>query len=333
MDGAAHGSDGSRRDRIVGLVAIVASVAFAAGLGAYLAAAHRRGDAAATGRSGTLRRFRDVDPALVHYREAARVATGMQFVHAIACDAAGRLLVAGDREIRVYEPDGSSRGGFEIGIAPTCVAVDADGTIVVCSRTELQVRSPGGELLAAWSSGDHRTYLTSVAVRGDLIAVADWGSRSVLLYSRSGAMTGRVARRDEASGAEGLVVPSPFMDVAIDAQNALWVADTGRHRLEKYLPDGRMVGHWGRASPDIDGFCGCCNPSHFALTAEGAFVTAEKGIPRVKLYGPDGALVSVVAGPDAFASDAIGLDTAAGPDGRIFVLVPSERAVRVFVRK
>jgi sugar lactone lactonase YvrE len=80
----------------------------------------------------------------------------------------------------------------------------------------------------------------------------------------------------------------------------------------------------------IDGFCGCCNPTDIALLADGRVVTAEKGLPRVKVMNPDGTLSCVVAPPDGLSAGASGTDLAVGPDGRVYVLDPQVQLVRIF---
>jgi hypothetical protein len=70
-----------------------------------------------------------------------------------------------------------------------------------------------------------------------------------------------------------------------------------------------------------------------AVMSDGKFVTSEKGIERVKLYGPDGAFECVVAPPSAFDAGTIGLDLAVDRGGRVFVLDPARKQVRVFARK
>lgn len=82
---------------------------------------------------------------------------------------------------------------------------------------------------------------------------------------------------------------------------------------------------------EIEGFCGCCNPSHFAIREDGSFVTSEKGIPRIKVYDRLGRLASVVAGPDSFDEGTVGLDLALDSAQRVLVLDPARRAVRIFV--
>ena len=84
---------------------------------------------------------------------------------------------------------------------------------------------------------------------------------------------------------------------------------------------------------DIEGFCGCCNPSHIAITEGGKFITSEKGIPRVKIYNRLGNLESVVAGPAQFMDGTEGLDIALGSNGAIYILDPMKKAVRIFEKK
>ena len=70
--------------------------------------------------------------------------------------------------------------------------------------------------------------------------------------------------------------------------------------------------------------------SPFAILNDGAFVTSEKGVPRVKLYDRQGRFVAVVAGTDQFRAGTEGLDLAGDASGRIYVLDPARKAVRVF---
>ena len=95
----------------------------------------------------------------------------------------------------------------------------------------------------------------------------------------------------------------------------------------------------------IDGFCGCCNPANFDMLPDGRFVTCEKGLPRIKVYSPEGDFESVVAGPEAFSKNAKscslnglsncrtgGMDVAVDSKGRVIVMDPVERVVRIFER-
>ena len=111
----------------------------------------------------------------------------------------------------------------------------------------------------------------------------------------------------------------------------LWVAHTGQHRLEAYTFDGRLVRSWGKSSMAIDGFCGCCNPCHFAILPDGRFVTSEKGLARVKVYHPDGSLQGVVAGPEALGAAATGLGCARADSSLTLPATATDGSDRVWV--
>jgi hypothetical protein len=51
------------------------------------------------------------------------------------------------------------------------------------------------------------------------------------------------------------------------------------------------------------------------------------------VYLPDGRLESLVAGEESFRPETAGLGLATDAQGRVYVLDPSRRTVRVFVRR
>jgi hypothetical protein len=111
------------------------------------------------------------------------------------------------------------------------------------------------------------------------------------------------------------------------------VTNPGRLRLESYDNKGNLRSFWGKASMSIDGFCGCCNPTHFALTRDGYFVTSEKGIPRIKIVDPAGQLHKVVALADQFDENTEGIDIVCDPNGRIIALDPVRKQLRIYIEK
>ncbi len=78
-------------------------------------------------------------------------------------------------------------------------------------------------------------------------------------------------------------------------------------------------------------FFGCCNPAHFAVLSDGRFVTAEKGLPRIKIYSPQGKFECVVAGQEQFPS--IAADLAVDNHDRILVLDSNKSRILVFEPK
>jgi DNA-binding beta-propeller fold protein YncE len=273
-----------------------------------------------------------VEPGLVRYRQAGKVETGLQEPRGIAVGPGGRLYVVGDQVIRVLEANGTPVSQFAVGGEPHAVAVTEDGSLYVAMRDHVEVFDAGGARKAAWPSPGERAYLTCVAVAGGDVWVADAGNRVVLRYDMTGRISGRLGEKDPTRKVPGLVIPSPHLDVVPAPDGLLWVNNPGRRVVETYAPDGSLKSSWGESSVDIEGFCGCCNPTDIALLPDGNVVTSEKGLPRVKVYRQDGTLESVVAPAEAFSPGTSGLDLATDAEGRVFVLDPSAKAVRIFER-
>ena len=111
-----------------------------------------------------------------------------------------------------------------------------------------------------------------------------------------------IGKRDPSRGIAGFVCPSPYFDVAVAPDGLLRVANPGAHRVEAYTFDGHHGAFLGQARASaIEEFCGCCGPSNIAILPDGRVVTAEKGIPRVKVYSAAGEFECVVVGPDVLA--------------------------------
>ncbi|MFQ5808348.1 MAG: NHL repeat-containing protein [Armatimonadota bacterium] len=287
------------------------------------------------------RALREVDPKLIEYEQVGRIDTGLTEPRQITLAPDGSLYVAGDRTMRIFDPSGAPRAEMPLAADPHCLAVDDSGTVYVGFRDHVEVYGPGGELRARWPSLGERAYLTCLALSGDDVWVADAGSRVVLRCDSSGCLLGRIGEKDESREIPGLVLPGPHLDVVVAPDGLLLVNNSGRWTVETYTAEGELRSSWGRASQGIEGFCGCCNPTDIALFPDGRVATSEKGLPRVKVYSPDGTLECVVAAPDDLSvnpagtvgCEGAGLDLAIDSEGRLLVLDPCARAVRVFARR
>ncbi|MCD6405521.1 MAG: hypothetical protein J7M19_06815 [Planctomycetes bacterium] len=272
-------------------------------------------------------------PELIGYRETGQIKTGFRKPTGIAVCPCGNVWTTGDLAVAVFEPDGNEIRRFKLANPAQCIALSADDRVFLGVENHIETCNPYGGQQNAWSGLGENAFLTSIAVTGTDVFAADYGNRTLWHFDTSGKLLGRIGGPHSLEGTPGFIVPSPYFDLALGANGSLWVADPGRLRVEEYTYDGRMKGAWGEASMKIEGFCGCCNPTHIALLPDSSFVTSEKGLARVKLHGPDGKFKCVVAGPEQFAEGTVGLDLAVDSSGDILVLDPKAGAVRIFTKK
>jgi len=294
-----------------------------------------------------LEKLQRIDPALIQYRQTGEIFPGMQVVRALAVGPEDRVYVAGDRVIRVFGPAGEGLTEITLEDQPQCLAVagaeDAfPGRVYVGMKTHVEVYGADGKRKTVWDDLGEKAVLTSIAVGQAEVFVADAGNRIVLRYDTGGVLKGRIGQRDEGRDNPGFVVPSPYFDLAMAPDGVLRVVNPGGHRVEAYTADGERLVSWGKPTAAIEGFCGCCNPVNIAILSDGRFVTAEKGIPRVKIYSAEGRFESVVAGPQTLAPTPsaaeetrsqhklLAVDVATDSRGRVLVLDPSAGRVRVF---
>jgi hypothetical protein len=263
------------------------------------------------------------------YRETRRI--GLDGAPGgVAVDAKGRILVASGSNLLYFDGDGKRLKSVELGEPATCVAAGSGDEVVVGFRRRLDAADGSGKRRTIFGEAGDKAYFTSVAIVRNEIFAADAGNRVVWRLDRSGRLLGTLGKGGGRDGHPGFVVPSPYFDVAPAGDGSVWVANPGFHRVENFSREGTFRSSWGKASIGTDGFAGCCNPSHIAVTRSGSFVTSEKGIPRVKVHGPDGRFEAVVAGPENFAPGTEGLDLAVDAAGRILVLDPPGKALRIF---
>jgi hypothetical protein len=282
------------------------------------------------------------DQSLVRYSERGRIRTGLKTVRGVAVGPEGRIYVAGDRQVVVFDRDGTKAAQIKTEGEPRCLAVGDDRLIYAAAASHVEVYRPDGTLAARWTDAGDKALFTSIAVGGDSVYVADAGNHQVIRYKTDGTAAGIIGRKDPGKGIDGFTIPSPYLDVAVGSDGLLRAVNPGRLRLEIYTPQGELVAKWGDASAKVEGFGGCCNPVHIALLDDDRVVTSEKGVARIKVYSKDGQFRCVVAGHESFPALACpttectkgkALDVAADSAGRIFVLDPSNSEVRIFARE
>jgi len=285
-------------------------------------------------------KYQRVDSAQALYAETATWSPGLAHVSAVVAGPEDRIYVTGEKELVVYQADGTEIRRKPLTDTPNCVALLPNGDILLGMRDHVEEIDAEGTVKSTWETLGEKAHITSIAADEKNVYVADAGQRRVFCFDHGGKLIGRIGGKDEQRGIPGFVVPSPYFDVALDPQGALWAVNPGKHGLESYRPNGDLITSWYRPSMELKGFCGCCNPIHIAFRSDGSLVTAEKGISRIKLYSPDQVFIGLVAGPDAFgerpeAGMSIDMETpikdlTVDSKDRILVLDGRQGRVRIF---
>lgn len=281
-----------------------------------------------------LKAFEDLDNIETAFAEQTALQPGAAKVRALAVQG-DKLYVACDDAVVVYGADDRELARHRIAAPPMCLAAASDGTLYVGHEKHVSVIAADGTAKATWESPSPRAYLTAIALKEDKVFVADAGNRVVYRYGQDGTIQARIGEKDPARDVPGLEVPSPYLDIAINPDGELWVVNPGKLGIERFRDDGSIVTGWYKPNVlTLDGFPGCCNPTHIAFNSKGELFACEKGLVRIKQFEVTaGTFDGLVASSELFPQEQSLRDLAVDARDRILVLDPQRNAVRIFARK
>ena len=308
-----------------------------------IAPGQSKGAAAEGGFAYDVSEFEKTDPKHLLYQPGGSFDTGFERGKRLAIGPGGLILVAGDRSVKFLNSSGVLQSEIKLERSPHCLHVAGADELLVGLGNHFEIYDFNGKKKLRSPQLGQETFLTAIAAHDRTIYLADAGHREVLMCDRrTGEVTGRFGKKDEPPGAPGFVVPSPYFDLAV-GRDRLHIVNPGRLRVESYTFEGRFESSWGQPGMAIDRFCGCCNPVYFTLSPDGGFITSEKGLARVNIYGASGSFQGAVAGPETLVEDKElarracadcslggGFDVAHDENGRVFVLDPFRKTVRIF---
>lgn len=246
----------------------------------------------------------------------------------IALDAQGRLYAAGDAEVKVFDGSGGKlMRRWPTQSPPHAIAVSPDGLVWVGQVGQVEVFDGGGQLKRTWKDGVRMGRVTSIGFLKDSVLVGDSAQRCIHRFDTAGNFLNTIGK-DNPLG--GLHIPNGVVDFAVDAQGEVHVANPGKHRVERYSPDGRLLGHMGKfTGPDPTGFSGCCNPTNVAVAGRELLCVTEKAGPRAKMYNYAGKLLAFIDSAD-FDRNTKNMDVAVDRRGIVYVADPLRGGILVF---
>jgi hypothetical protein len=244
---------------------------------------------------------------------------------AIAVSKDGNLFTGGESFVKCYSSDLKELWSIETPARITALAAFND-TVYAATEELVLLMNKEGKIIGEWGPYEAGSLFTSITANSSHIAVADAGNKIVFIIRKSGEVSSMTGHFDEK-----LIIPSPYFDVCLTPDNILYMAHTGNFRIEKRNIEGKLLSSFGEPGTEPGAFCGCCNPAHFTLTPFG-FVTAEKGINRIKILGSEGGFVEYVSSENDFIAS-VPLDIATIDGKTIYGVNPADGMLYVFIRK
>ena len=246
-------------------------------------------------------------------------------LNALAVAADGKILLGGESFVACYDSELNLLWEYRTEMPVTALTVSGDN-VYAAVQAMILVLNMKGEKTADWGPYEDNSIITSLSANETYVAFADAANKTVFALDKKGALKSMIGRSDEA-----FVIPSFYFDIALDSESNLFVVNPGKRRIEKRNIDGKMISFFGEPGVEPGSFCGCCNPAHFALIPDG-FVTAEKGINRIKILDEKGGFVEFVSSVNKFVP-ALPLDVASFEGRIIYGANPADSQLYVFKRK
>ena len=249
------------------------------------------------------------------------IRTGLK---AVAVSKAGDVILGGESFVSCYNKELKEKWTLEIPEKITAVSV-YDDTIYATSVESVFLLDKNGKIIGDWGPYEADCLITSVSSNKHYVAIADAANKIVFIIRKDGEVASMIGHFGEK-----LHIPSPYFDVSLTDDDRLMMANTGMFRIETRSLNGNILSTFGVSGIGHESFCGCCNPAHFAIIPQG-FVTAEKGLNRIKILDSEGYFVEFVTSVNNFTAS-VPLDIASEDGKTIYGANPADSKLYVFTR-
>jgi hypothetical protein len=237
----------------------------------------------------------------------------------------GSVILGGESFVSCYTPDLNVSWTVKTEKPVTSLSSSGDTVFASTLATILVINNKGAQISELGPVEDS-SIITSVSANKAFLAVADAQNKRVTILDKKGTVLKMIG----ISG-EPFIVPSPYFDVALTPDNKLYIANPGNRRIEERSFDGTIIRFFGTPGMAPAAFCGCCNPAHFCVIPSG-FITAEKGLNRIKILNEKGEFTELVSSKNNFTRP-IPLDVASSDGKIIFAANPADGKLYIFKRK
>lgn len=235
------------------------------------------------------------------------------------------VYLGGDSFLECYDNAWNSVWRIQMPDKINALSVYGD-TVYAASQEMIYLVKSSGQIISEWGPYESNCIITSISASGKNIGFADSGNKRVFILNRKGEVISMAGQSENK-----FIIPSPYFDVALSGDGLFYAANTGHRRIETWTTDGIKKGEFGEPGTAPGAFCGCCNPAHFTVIPQG-FLTAEKGMNRIKILDRNGNFVEFVSSKNTF-TPSIPLDIASYDGETIYAADPADSRLIVFKRK
>jgi sugar lactone lactonase YvrE len=251
----------------------------------------------------------------------------MTALRGVEVDGGGLVYAVGDSEVKVFEPSGALARRWPTSLPGHSIAVEAGRAVWVGEQGQVEIFDESGTLRDTWRDGEHLGLVTAIGLLPEHVLIADALDRSIRRYNRQGDLLNDIGKDNRM---KGFNIPNGALDFAVDGQEIIHAANPGKHRVERYTPEGELLGHFGRFDgQNPQGFSGCCNPTNVTVADDGRVFVTEKAGPRAKVYDGAGSLLAVIAA-DVFDPNCKNMDLAVDSKGSVYVVDTVSLEIKVF---
>jgi hypothetical protein len=273
-------------------------------------------------------KLKQIDTTLICYKLINSINSDSDSIHAITILKDEEIIVAGKNKVQFFKKNGKKITEFKIQNEATAIATDEKNQILVASKKNIKIYNIKGKLTKNINNFNDKTYLTSILAENENIFVADAGNKIIYKLDYQGNIIQEIGKKTEKFS--GFIIPSPYFDIQKGREGQLWAVNTGRHELIAFNSEGEVFSSWKKTSMGVEGFSGCCNPSHISILSNGDFVTSEKGMERIKIHSSNGDFKCLVAAYPFFEKNTKGIDLVIDTDDRIYAIDTKKQKILIF---
>jgi hypothetical protein len=246
-------------------------------------------------------------------------------LNAVALAGGGKILLGGEPFVACYDSSFVLLWEYKTEMPVTALTV-SQNKIYAAVVNSILILNIKGEKIDEWGPFEDNSMITSISANDSYVVYADAANKAIFVLDKEG-----VVKYFTGKSEDTFIIPSLYFDVVIGADNILYTANTGKRRIERRKIDGTLIDFFGNEGTAPGAFCGCCNPAHFAVIP-GGYITAEKGINRIKILSTKGEFIESVSFSNKFIPS-LPLDIASADGTIIYGANPADSKLYLFKRK